>query len=91
MQIYNKKTTAKGKLKNIQFEEKRRTRKWNVGAKSSAQGDKKFKDAKWNKGSGNLRARPYSVKLLKSEKELRESLSSEGNHQKQKADENVLE
>ena len=32
-----------GKLKNVQFEEKRSTRKCN-GAKSSAQGDKKFKE-----------------------------------------------
>lgn len=36
-------TVEQGKLKNVQFEEKRSTRKYN-GVKSSAQGDKKFKE-----------------------------------------------
>ena len=49
----------KKKIQNIQFEEKESTRLCN-GAKSGGSGDKKFKgnpDAKWNKGSGDLRAR----------------------------------
>lgn len=38
-----------------------------TGAKPSAQGDKRFKekpDDEWNRGSGDLRARPHPVKLL---------------------------
>ena len=52
-------------LKNVQFEEKRGTRKYN-GAKASAQGDTKFKDnpdVKWNKESGDLRARPHPAQF----------------------------
>ena len=36
--------------------------------------------AKWNKESGDLRTRPYPTKLPTFEKELRKSLSTEGNH-----------
>lgn len=50
---------------------------------------KKFKEkpnAKCNKESGDLRARPHSAKLPTCEKELMKSLSSEGNHQQLEAD-----
>ena len=66
MQIYNEMEQAEqGKIQNVQFEEKRSTRKGN-GAKSSTQRDKKFKEnpnAKWNKGSGDFRARPHPAKF----------------------------
>lgn len=42
MQISNEKQADQGKLWNVQFEEKRSTRKCNVGSKSSAEGDEKF-------------------------------------------------
>ena len=83
----------KEKIQNVQFEEKRSTRRCN-GARTSAQGNKMFKEkssAKWNKGSGDLRTIPHSANLPILEKELRKSLSSEEDHQNQKADENVLE
>jgi hypothetical protein len=51
---------------------KRSTRKWN-GAKSCAQKDENFKEkpgAKWNKGSGGLRARPQPAKLSVCKKEI---------------------
>lgn len=51
---------------NVQFEEKRSSRKWNV-AKYSIQGDKKFNekpDAKWNKGSTNFMERPCPAKFF---------------------------
>jgi hypothetical protein len=49
---------------------------WN-GTKLHIQGNKQIKekpDAKWNKGSGDLRARPHSDKLLTYEKELKQRL-----------------
>lgn len=60
-----------GKLQNINFEEKKITRKWN-GVKSYIQRDKFIK--KWNKGSGDFRARSYPVKFPTWEKELNKSL-----------------
>lgn len=57
-------------MQNVQIEERRSTRKCSVGAKSSAQGDKKFK---WNKGSDGLRVRPHIGKLSTYENELKES------------------
>ena len=48
-------------------------------------------DAKWNKGSNDLTARPHTAKFLTCHKELKKSLSSEGNHQQQKADADVIE
>ena len=62
----------------MQFKEKRGTRKWN-GAKSCVQGDDHIKeksDAKWNKGSGDFRARSHPAKLPTCEKELKGSLGS---------------
>ena len=62
-------------------------------SKSSAQGDKKLKErpvSKWNKGSGNLRARPHADDLPTPEKELKKILNSERNRQQQKADTNVI-
>lgn len=53
---------------------KRFTRNCNK-VKSSAQGDKKLKEkpaAKWNKESGDLRARPHPGKLSTSEKKLKD-------------------
>ena len=61
MKIYNEEEQAEqGKI----FEEKGRTRKWN-GAKSYVQGDKQIE--KWNKRSGDLRAKlhPSKLKLVK--------------------------
>ena len=47
MKIHNEEEPAEQvKIQNVQFEEKRSTRKWN-GAKSCVQGDKRIK--KWNK------------------------------------------
>jgi hypothetical protein len=50
MQIYNEKEQSE---QSVQFEEKR-----NTGGKSTEK-----PDAKWNKGSGDLRARPHTAKL----------------------------
>lgn len=54
MQTYNeKKQGGQREIQIVQFEEKKSTRKCNDGAKSYAQGGKKFKerpDGKWNKG-----------------------------------------
>ena len=66
-------------MQNVQIEERRSTRKYNVGATSSAQGNKMFK---WNKGSGNHRARLHPAKLPTCKKELKNILSSEGNDRK---------
>ena len=72
-------------IQHVQFEEKRGTRKSN-GAESSAWGDKKFKQklaADWNKGGGDLRARPHPATFPTCEQELKKRLSSKGNHQQQ--------
>ena len=64
------------------------------GANSSAQGDKTFKvkpDVKWNEGCGDLRVRLHPAQLPTSDRELKENLSSNGNHCPQKADVHVLE
>ena len=53
---YDKEQTEQGKT----FEKKKNTRKWN-GAKSCVQGNKQIK--KWNKGSGDLRARSHPAKF----------------------------
>jgi hypothetical protein len=48
--IMERSKLSKEKIQIVQFEEKKNTRKYNE-AKSSAQGDKKFKEkpgAKWN-------------------------------------------
>ena len=46
MKIYNEKEQAEqGKLQNVNFEEKKSTRKWN-GAKSCVRGDKLIKKLK---------------------------------------------
>lgn len=63
-----------------------------IRAKYSAQ-EMKLKgkpSAKWNKERGNLRARSHSFKLPTCENELKESLSSEENHQPQKTDANII-
>lgn len=60
--------------------------------KSGAQRDKKFKEkpcAKWDKGSGDLKARPHTAKLPAYEKEWKENLRHEGNYPKQKAGEDL--
>ena len=77
-------------MTNVQFEEKRSTRKYN-GAQSCVQGDKK-PDAKWNKGNGDLSARLHPAKLPTCEKKgLKKGLSSEGNHQQHKDYANEIE
>ena len=56
--------------------------------------NKKFKenpDAKQNKGSDDIRPSSHAAKHPICEKELGENLSSEGNHQQQKADTDVIE
>ena len=71
MKIYNEKEQAQQiKIQNVQIE-KRGTRKWNR-AKSCVQGDKQIK--KWNKGSGDLRARSHPAKFPTCEKELKKNL-----------------
>lgn len=62
-------------IQNVQSEVKRSTRTCN-GAKHSAQEDEKFQeklDAKWNKRSGDLRARTHSTKLPTSKKALQKN------------------
>ena len=62
-------------MQTIKFKKKRGTRKCFVGAKSCAQGDKKFKEkpeAKGHKGSGDPRAGHHPARLPACEKELKE-------------------
>ena len=62
--------------------EKKITKKYNVRTKSSAQENKMSEeklDVKCNKGNGNLKIILFPAKLPICEKELKESLSSEGN------------
>lgn len=71
---------------------KKKFHKCNVGAKFCAQEDKIVTgkaDAKWSKGSGDLRARLQPAKFPTCRKELKKNLSSEANHQPQKAYTNV--
>lgn len=73
-------TLGKEKFKNVHFEEKRNTRKCN-GAKSSAQGLKKFEekpDAKWKTESSDLRTRLYPSKCPTCENKLKTSLNTKG-------------
>jgi len=68
----SKKKKNKKKTQNVQCEEKRGTRKYN-GAKSRTR-DEIFKDkpnAKWNKESGDFRARPHLAQLPTCEKKLK--------------------
>lgn len=65
-----------------------------VRDKSSAQKKKKFKvkpNAKYYKRVSNLRASSPPAKLPACEKELKNSLSSEENHNQQRTDANVIE
>lgn len=51
MQIYSEKEqTEHGKIQNVQFENKRSTRKCNVITESNAQGNKNFKENQMLKG-----------------------------------------
>jgi hypothetical protein len=78
MKIYNEKEQAEQeKIENLQFEEKRHTRKYNI-VKSCVQGEKQIKEihnVKWIKGSGDLRARSHPAKLPTCERGLKKSLS----------------
>ena len=64
MRIYNEKEKVKEEkiqhVQHVQFEKKRGTRKYNH--------IKEKPDAKCNKGSSDLRARPHFYKLLDCEK-----------------------
>ena len=83
--LYKTKEQAeKGKIQNVQFDEKGRISKCH-GAKTSVQGNKKFKeslDAKWIKENGELWARLHPDKLPICGKELNKNFSNEGNHHK---------
>lgn len=66
---------ASGYFKNTQFEEKRHIKKYK-GAKIVSQGVKNPKvifDAKWNKKSGNFRAKPHPAEVPTWEKELKKN------------------
>ena len=92
MQIYNKKERT-GQIQNMQYEEKRNTRKGDVGAKS-CQGNTKLKEKpsdKCHKGSGDLRARSHPAKLPMCVKDFKKILSSDRNHQQQKANAKIIE
>ena len=60
-------------MQNVNFEEKKNTRNWNH-VKSYVQEDKQIK--KWNKGSGDLRARSHPAKFPIFEKKLKKSLET---------------
>lgn len=65
----------------MQFEDKKETKKYNVGTKFCAKADENLKertDTGWNKGGGDLRARLHPDKLLTCEKETKENMSSNG-------------
>lgn len=70
-----KEQVEQGKIQNAQFKEKWGTRKWN-GAKSCVQEDKQIKEklVSWNKGYGDLWAKPHPATLPTCEKELKKSL-----------------
>ena len=64
---------SKGKVLNVQVGGVENSTKNFNRVKSSAQEDKRFKEksnAKWNRGSGDLRTRPEPAKLLICEKQL---------------------
>jgi hypothetical protein len=75
VQVCNEKEqTEQGNIQNAYFEEKRKCN----GANPSAQGGNKFKekpDPIWNKGSGDLRARPHPAKHPAGEKEVKKNIS----------------
>ena len=77
----------------MQFEEKKSTRKCNVGVQDRAQGAIKLQedpDAKWNKGRSDVRVRPHPIMLPTCEKKLKKSLIREEKHQQQKASANSV-
>ena len=64
-------------MQDVQFDEKRST-KISVGTKSTVQGHKKLNeksDAKWTKGSGDLRVRPHTDNLPNYGKELKKNFN----------------
>ena len=72
IKIYSEKEqTEQGKSQNVNFEEKRSSKKWN-GAKSCVPGDKQIK--KWNKGCGDFGTTSHPPKFSTCEKELKTSL-----------------
>lgn len=93
LQIYTEKEQASQRERqNKQFEEKRSTRKC-IGARSSAQWQKDFKekpDAKWDKGSSEPWEIFHTAKLLTCEKELKTHLSSEGKQQQLEANTDII-
>lgn len=63
MQIYNgKEKVGQKEMQNIQFEDKSRTRKFNLGARAYME-IKGSPDPYWNKWRGTLRMRPHPAKL----------------------------
>ena len=69
MKIYNEKEQAEqGKLQNVNFEEKKSTKKWNRD-KFWVQGDTWMK--KWNKGSGVLREKSHTAEFPSCGQELK--------------------
>lgn len=77
----------------IQLKEKKNTRTFNTGAKSSAHGDEKAQErpnAKWNKGIGALRGRPLPDNPVACEKNTAKELSVPKEHQQSKAYANVI-
>lgn len=66
--MLEKEQAEQDKLQNVNFDEKKSTRKWN-GTKSCVQGDKQIK--KWKKGSGDLRAGSHPAKWKETKEKLR--------------------
>lgn len=73
MQVSSEKGKWGKRNTNLQFEEKRGTRKFTVGVEACATRDKEIEDRPqllWNGGRGAPRGRPHSTKLLKWPKEF---------------------
>lgn len=73
-QIYNEKEQAGQEKPKMQYEEKRSSREYSVGAKSSVHGDKKLKeklDATQMKRNGALWESPHPAKIPICEQELK--------------------
>lgn len=89
-----RKGASGAKEKNVQFEEKRGTRKFTVGVKACDERDKEIKDRPhllWNEGRGAQRGRPPSTKLLSCERKWPTEFSTPKRQQEIKAAVHVIQ
>lgn len=71
-------------MQDTQFKKENNTRKFNVGAKAYAEGDKGIKEkpgAQWNKGNGAVRVRPHPAKFPTCDRNVPKDFSDPKKHQ----------